>query len=346
MSIRMRFAFSLVLFYLLPSSLPAESRLVFPRLVFQQERFSGIAIANPTATDASITMTAYNADGSLFTASGVTNPKSATIQAGAQYAVLATQIFNPPDSIINSPTALDVWMEVTSPVDGLTGFFLDGNYSVDFLDGSDLSGTGADLVVPFIENNGASTTEVSIVNPDGTGSASVNVELVAEDGTLVRAHSISIPAHGAVQGQVATLFPDPFDSVRIMRLHATQPIACVAFVTRQPENSLVTVGARNAGSPAKVLYFPQLAQGDDWSTSVGIVNLRFSQELVTFTAYKADGTLFAAPALQNNPVAVTLKSGGAIRMDAKSLFGFADSPLQVGWIKAEAEDASITGYVE
>lgn len=346
MSARLGSRFFLFLLWSLPFSLYAESRLVFPRLFFQQGRFSGIAIANPTSTEASITMTAYNPDGTLLSGDGVTNPRNDTIPAGSQYAPLATQIFNVPASIYDSATATTVWMEVTSPVDGLTGFFLDGNNSLDFLDGSDLSGTGADLIVPFIENAGGSTTEITLVNPDSAGPANVTVELVSEDGTLIRTHPVTLPARGALQGGVASLFPGVFDSVRTVRLHSDRPIASLAFVTRQPENSLVTVGARNAGSPVKVLYFPQLAQGADWSTYIGIANITFSQELVTLTAYQADGTLFAAPIVQNNPVALPVNAGGSIRVDAKTLFGFADAPLQVGWIKAEAGNPAITGYVE
>src|SRR5262245_37587151 len=91
---------------LFSGSLFAESRMIFPRIIFQQSRFSGFAIANPTSAPANVTFKAYNPDGSPFG-----NPVSVTIAAGSQYAKLATEIFSPPASVAQGATPTRLWME-------------------------------------------------------------------------------------------------------------------------------------------------------------------------------------------------------------------------------------------
>jgi hypothetical protein len=299
MAKRWRVLLSLLAISMLAPSVCAESRMIFPRILFQQGRFTGVAISNPTASNAEITITAYNPDGTLYAGTAVTNPATATIAAGSQWAKVATEFLftSPPSSIVDSPTPTTIWLEITSPVDGLTGFFLDGSQSFDILDGSDLSGSGGDLVLPAIRNTGDATTDISIVNTDGGGSANATVELLGGNGTVVRTHSITLAARNALQGAVDSLFPGAYDAVRTMRIRSTRPLAAAAFIARRGENSLVVLGARRGDLPSRTLYFPQLVQGDGWSTTVGIANLISSPILVTLTAYKADGTLFAPPAL-------------------------------------------------
>ncbi len=337
---------SLLSAWILPASVFAESRLIFPRLVFQQGRFSGVAISNPTSSSATITLTAYDTNGTLFTGDGVSNPHTETILPGSQYVRVGWQIFNPPASIKLSPTARYVWIEVTSPTDGLTGFFLEGDDSFESLDGSDLSGSGSDLIIPYVQNSGELTTELSLINPDSSGKADATVDLLKADGTIIWSQQISIDAHAALQGPISNLLPGSYESVSSVRVRSTKPLAGLGLLSRQPENSLVTVISRKGNSPLRTLYFPQLAQGGDWSTYLGLANLSSARMLVTVAAYKKDGSLFSAPTVQKNPATCDLAAGGSLRTDVKSLFGFADGALQEGWIKAEAPAPALTGYVE
>lgn len=322
----------------------AESRLIFPRLLFQAGRLTGIAIANPSTTAAQVTFTVYNSDGSPYSGPGIINPQTATIPAGQQYARVATQIFAAPQGA--SPVRL--WMDVTSPTDGLAGFFLDLDNSVNYMDGADLVGTGSNLILPLVENAAGSSTDISVINP-GSTPVSVSIDFVRANGTVVSNRTATIPARGAHQGPLSTLYPISYSEVVALRVRSDRPVICYGYIFRQSDNSLVTLAAQNASLPAKTLNFPQLAEGDGWSTTIGLTNLDTSsqpQVLVTITAYKADGTLFTAPTVRENPVTRQIPLGAVFRSDLRSLFGFAASPLQVGWIKAEAPSASINGYVE
>ncbi|MGI8782308.1 MAG: hypothetical protein ACR2L2_01460 [Acidobacteriota bacterium] len=89
----------------LSAALQAESRLIFPRLVLQQGRFSGVAIANPTGSAATLTLRAYRDDGTLFSGSGVVNPRTEIIASGEQYVRLGAQIFSVPASVAEAGRA-------------------------------------------------------------------------------------------------------------------------------------------------------------------------------------------------------------------------------------------------
>ncbi len=320
----------------------AETQMVFPRILFQKGRFCGIAIANPTGTDAEITFTAYNADGTRFL-----EPATLKVPAGSQVSKLAWQILGPPDSIVqgNSPTR--VWLEATSASSDLTGFFLEGTDALEHMDGSALSGRGTDLIVPLVEHSAGSTSEISLVNPDESGSANVQVTFLRSDGsTVLSTADISIASRGALQGSLADFFVLDLSVVAALRVRSDLPIVCYLSIYRQPDDSLITVPAQNAALPASVLYFPQLAQGDVWATSIGLTNSASAQILATLTAYQKDGSLFQAPTVSNNPVSVAIPAGGSVRAAVDTLFGFKSMTIQEGWIKAETATAALFGYVE
>ncbi len=318
-----------------------QTRMIFPRILYQQGRFTGIAIANPNSAAADVTFRAYNLDGTP-----VGNPVVKRIAGGSQYARLASEILSPPASAVFGSTPTRQWLEVTSATDGLTGFFLEGNDALDFMDGGTLAENGTDLMLPIVENTGGSTTEISIVNPDPADLAQVVIDFIRSDGSIVSSQSTSIPKRGAIQGPLAGFFNVSYDAVAGLRVRSDRPVVCYGSVFRQSDNSLITIAAQNVALPAKTINFPQLAQGEGWSTLIGLANVTSAQVLVTITAYKPDGMLFTAPTVSENPVTRIIPAGGIFRSSAQSLFGFNSSALQIGWIKAEANAAAIHGYVE
>src|SRR5712691_5780286 len=114
-----------------------DTALNFPRATFVQGQFTGFAIANPNDTDAEVTLTAYQSDGRIFGSPGLTNPAKLTIPARQQRAFLLTdpQIFGAPTELINSAQPVRLWLQATSPVSGLTGFYLLGDNLLQTLDG-------------------------------------------------------------------------------------------------------------------------------------------------------------------------------------------------------------------
>jgi hypothetical protein len=339
--------------------LRASTRLIFPRVTFQQGRWFGIAVANPTTSTADVVFKAWATDGTSFSGTGATNPATQKINPGSQYVKLATEIFfqGGVPAQFSGPTPTRVWVEATSTTDGLTGFYLEGDGAGTYMDGSDLSGSGTDLILPIIENASGSTTEISLINPNSDSStpANMSISFFKEDGTLVATKSRSIAANGAVQGPLSEIFSDvDYTQVHGMRIRSDRPVACYASIFQQGNKSLITIAAQNAALPSKTIYFPQLAEGAGWSTAVGVQNMTGADIMVTLTAYDSDGNLFAPPLIKQNPVTQTIKANGLIHVmlsdqDRQNWFGFSptdpNTPLQ-GWLKVEASGSAINGFVE
>src|SRR5262245_54107398 len=57
---------------------PAASTLNFPKLVLDSRTFTGLAIANPSAQEAVVTLTAFGPAGEPLSAGGFTNPATVT----------------------------------------------------------------------------------------------------------------------------------------------------------------------------------------------------------------------------------------------------------------------------
>jgi hypothetical protein len=343
----------LLLAFLFPHlPLQANTRLIFPRVLFQQGRWSGIAVANPTGSSAAVVFKAWTTGGVALSGTGVTNPSTQQIKSGSQYVKLATEIFLPGGvpAEFNGTTPVRVWVEATSTTDGLTGFYLEGDGG-NFMDGSDLSGSGTDLIIPIVENTSGSVTEINLVNPD-TSAANITLTFYREDGSSVATRSTTLPASGALQGPLSTAFADvDYSQVHGVKIHADVPVACSASIFGSGSGSLMVIAGENVQVPAKTLYFPQLAEGAGWSTAVGVQNMQGADVLVTLTAYDSDGKLFAPPTVKENPVTQTIKGWGILHAklsdpNLQHWFGFATTDLKAGWLKVEASSSAINGFVE
>lgn len=78
-----------------------QSRLIFPRLSFEEGTLTGVAVLNPNSTAAVLTFTAYDHIGRVIEASGFDNPREITIEAGLQFADVTVSLFGtlPADTV-------------------------------------------------------------------------------------------------------------------------------------------------------------------------------------------------------------------------------------------------------
>ena len=70
------------------------------------------------------------------------------------------------------------WVQATSTVSGLRGFWLNYDSGLTYLDGAAAAATAVDEIIPLV----AATTEVNVANPN-PGSQVVTLHLVNESGT-------------------------------------------------------------------------------------------------------------------------------------------------------------------
>ncbi|HEY2382741.1 MAG TPA: hypothetical protein VGK48_16320, partial [Terriglobia bacterium] len=119
----------------------AQTVLNFPRVISNSTLFSGLAVGNPTASNASVTFTAFLPDGTLYAPAGGQNPATLQIPAGGQAAKVFSDLFG--------SGTFNGWIQATSSTAGLTGFFLNGNTALTDLDGAGAITPAAQFTLPF-----------------------------------------------------------------------------------------------------------------------------------------------------------------------------------------------------
>ncbi len=323
---------------LLAGPLQAESRLIFPRLSFESGTFTGLAFVNPTGNPATITLSAWGTDGNLLTGDKFKNPATLEVGARRQEAKTAVDLFG-----AALPAGRVGWIEATSPVDDVTGFFLFLTGVLGQLDGADLPEPAEQIIFNQVISEGDFTTELNVVNP-GAAEVEVSYKLFGESVTQIT-KTFKIPAKGMLRHDAGQLF----GLARIpagahVRVAANGPIAGFEFV-RNRKGDLVGTNAVAERQQLAELYFPQMAVLGPWQTEIGLTNLSNSPVILTFSAYRGDGTLYTAPALKTNPVNRNLERQSSVRLDAAALFGFTGSQTFDGWIKVTATSSAVSGYV-
>ena len=332
----------LAIFGLLASFTSAQSRLIFPRLAFEEGTLTGIAILNPNGTPASVTFIAYDDTGNLIEAPGFESRREITIQAGLQFAEVIATLFGV------GPANTVGWIEAASSSSDLTGFFLYLNLpDFTFFDGADLPRSNTQLVFPEVRLADGFSTEMNLVNP---GAAATSVQLTLQGGeTPHTTDPFSIPALGVRRLDVGEVFtetlpagadalPDP----AIVSVVSTQEVAGFAFV-RQPEGDLLGLNAVPAEEQLNRLYFPQLAVGESIRTELSLDNLSGEDTLLTLTAHQKDGELFGSEDITANPISLALEAGQVLRLDMSDTFGFVGNDLRDGWLEVASTSQVLHG---
>ncbi|PYS49696.1 MAG: hypothetical protein DMG13_23000, partial [Acidobacteria bacterium] len=159
----------------------------------------GLALVNPTLTEASVTLTARSYNGAIIQADGITNPVSVTLPASSQLAKRAAELFGP------GITGQTGWVEISASTPAVKGFFLSFDSGLSFIDGAELSKPAGRLVFPKVSNVG-SPTELSLVN---TASQAIQgtISLYTNDGQLFAAHEMNLPALSGFNNSIDELVP-------------------------------------------------------------------------------------------------------------------------------------------
>src|SRR6059036_2659673 len=147
----------------------------------------GLALVNPTLSEAGVTVTARNYDGSIIQADGVTNPVSLTLPASGQLALRAAELFG---SGISGQAG---WVEISASTPAVKGFFLSFDSGLSFIDGAEFARPARRLVFPKVSAAGGSPTELSLVNTVSQDMQGT-ISLYRNDGQLFVTRRILIPA--------------------------------------------------------------------------------------------------------------------------------------------------------
>ena len=338
-----RSAFILVLlmsFVALPRAAHAQSVLHFSRVISDPTIFTGLAISNPSTQNATLTLRALDPDGTLW-AGSATNPVSVSLPAGGQYTRTFREVFG-------GEQPFNGWVEATSEVSGLAGFFLNGNGVLTDLDGAGASEPLAEFLFPFVSDDGVAITELTIVNPN-PARADLTLQLHRADGSILGSTDLAIAPDGLIRQPLTVLF-DAVDTsdASYVRVMGDRPLVGLELVANflVPETpvkrreSVMLAGQPIDGSEQALLS--QFVSGFGWMSHVGVVNSGGIGQEVTLTAYRDDGELWDGA---TNPARLPLEANEAIRFGVGELFGFPPSELRSGWIEVEATLGHVSTFI-
>lgn len=319
-----------------PSDLAAQgsspgSSFVFPRFVFCNTLNSGVAIVNPNAWDATVSLTLTMSDGSASTVSTITAP------GHGQVAKAASELFG--------DVCVDAWLQATSSATGLIAYYQTFNTQLTFMDGTDGSTTSMDLIFPVVPRSAEGEAEVDFLNQNSRPTA-VDLSLWSLSGALLGKTRVQIPAQGVYWNLVENVFPPGTDLSNASHLTASaKPVnlfsqaqtisgtgIMVGFTSVPASSGNIDIAAVNAlsldqASNSGVL--PYFRTGNQYSTTISIANMEPAAVAVTLTAIANDGSSLGTQR-------VNIPANGGLRAPVQNVFPSIGTANQEGWILISA----------
>ncbi len=269
----------------------ALTTLFYPRLVStagnesSPDEVTGIAVANLSGAEATLTVTAFDKNGEKITGPGITNPASVSVASIEQVPLVDTDLLG---SGLRSASAVG-WIKVESTVQEVVGFFLNFNDRLSFLDGADVSSANLkSFILPEIEDQGF--TQIHVANPD-PAPATLTFELYKFDGTL---RTPAVEREVKANGSMAEFFTDLFRGVTregsdYIRATSNRGVVPFEYLGKTAQY-VYGLNGQDATGGGKILYSPQyVVGGRDYRSTLSIVNLDSIAGQVMFEFIGGDG---------------------------------------------------------
>ncbi len=300
----------------------AGYKLYFPWLRADSSNYTGIGIANPNDSAATVSLEAFSPAGAPL----YQPPTAVPLTAHQQTAQQGTEFFPVPAGAEQRG-----WVELTSDV-YVGGLFQFGGSSE--LDGSlPVSGSPPGFRYftrvyqgPTAFRGRPARTLITVVNP---GSKTVDCWLSLYSGNQSFASSEatrSIPAHGQITETVADLFGQNASGGLIQVVGD----GLIGFAKIELTSDGTAIGL-NAQGPevSKFLYSGQMAEVQGLFTSIKLVNGSYDARVVQLTAIDNQGGVIAGP------VEKTIAGRQALEADAREVFNLTSDAI--GTLKVEVD---------
>ena len=284
--------------------------------------YIGVAVANLTNEVADLKFTAYEADGGVLEGSNVSNPVTRALQPGEQLPIVDFELFG--DGLEDAvPIA---WIQITTSVEEVAGFFLMFNGNLTVLDGANMiSNPITSFVFSELENQGFTRIDVANPNPDP---ATLAIDLVRADGTVRNSASFSVNPSGALIADVfADIFPsveaEASDYLRVSSDRAVLPFQLLGKASQYLEG----LNGQDRAGGATRLYCPQYVVGGPWRSTISVVNLTDDTGSVTFRLIGDDGVQIGASRV------VPISPAGKIYIEDQEFFALGDGGIIQGYLE-------------
>jgi hypothetical protein len=304
------------------------TELVFPFRIRSDGTYTGISIANPNSYRVSATLTAYDADGAVIAGDGITNPVSITLPARGQYAKIDFEIFGETFNALSPGT-----IRIVGKAYNLQGFYFFGDMSGPGLDGGTGGITGFSYWrLPLVFREGiAPFNSLELYNP-GSSEATVTIQLLDADGSLVASATQSIQAGGMLIRDIKDMVGVELNSFQGGYIKGTSDLPLVVrdyFGNSLESNILV------AQTPTVLTSFqiPFFASGGSYSTELTIVNVAPRDPAdISLTLINDSGEEIA---IDGNPVKFTIPAGAQLTQTVAGLFPALGADLVAGSIRVD-----------
>jgi hypothetical protein len=312
-------AFLLVFVWMAAASFAAgDHSYIFPGITSSDN----VTIGNLNPQDTTATIAFYESSGKL-------NSSTVELGAGTQIRVNATTL---------ALTTFTGSVVVTGPLPlAVSAERFDGSTAFDFIYPSEPSKT---LIIPFLPSG--ANVDVNLFNP-GPNQAEVKVVLMQPSGAHAEAKTATLDAQHTTTINIPSSSNVAYAFIVTGNiLRPDSPVAANAVIRdfspgvsgAVQRTDFAVLSAVPQDQFATSSTVPFFAQGPDYFSLVQVDNLSSSEQTVSITATRADGTLLPGT---NNPASVVLSPYGSTRQEMSTLFGTTATTFSTGTITVTSE---------
>ena len=295
----------------------------------------GIALVNPTLTEARVTLTARSYDGAIIQKADIVNPVTLTLPGYGQIASPASELFR---TGISGQTG---WLEISASTPAVKGFFSVFDSRLSFIDDAEFARPARRLIFPNVSTTGSSPTELSLVNtaPQAIGGT---ISLYENSGRLFATRSITIPALSGFTRSIDELVPSAmrFEGYVVVDSGLTQESGMVesliGFETYRDRADIALIRAFPESARRRTGFLPHLASQGGISATLTLVNFSQDSQVLRITA---EGLQAGSTARTPSSVTVerTLPPNSRLREGVESMFNLSGDTLIDGYIHFETQ---------
>ncbi|MEE8160964.1 MAG: hypothetical protein V3T61_04945, partial [Acidobacteriota bacterium] len=277
--------------------LKETQRIFIPRLLSDEEFFTGIALANNSSQEATLIAKGVSPSGGELRDDpdteeirDFTSPQTITLGAGQQTSFTIRELME-----ANPEATVDAWLDIDSDQFAMTGFFLVGDLQLQRLDGGLVNfNTSAELVLPEVRVSDGFRTEITVLNPN-LNSIDVELSLINNEGEALEEIIFSLGGNFVLRAFLRDSDPDDdvtdalfsdttFQDFVSGYLRLSSEDKVIAFERYFDDQQLAALNGIPVGSDVELpteLYLPQVVAFADSETFVNLVHTGAESASVT-----------------------------------------------------------------
>ncbi len=325
--------------YTLETGPPAADNvydLYYPRVALSAGSYTGVALTDLATSPAALQFSAFDQTGIEVNPPTQALSPSQNLGTGAQLPVVDSQIFGAANPDPSQPG----WARIRSLGPKAVGFYLTFDGSLTQMDGTFISPSlPLTFVVPEVGSQ--DYTKIALSNPD-LDPATVNIDLVAPDGSVGRTMQTTIQGYGTLFADLySDLFPGVIPSFfDYVRVSSDKGLIAYEYFGGNGKD-FATLAGQDTAAGASTLYSPQYVEGGPWQTTISVVNLGTTGGNVSLSLYGDNGSQIGLT--RTLPIA----PGGKIHVAGTSFFDEAldsTTPIQ-GYVVLSGPGLQLSGNV-